>query len=69
MFGADGGVIVLPAASWSGQSDLIRTLRTAFAESDAPDLQLVDLAIAENGVADQNLESQDVVHQLSLIHL
>ena len=63
MFDADGGVIVLPEASWSGRSDLIRTLRTAFAQSDAPDLQLVDLAIAEDGVADQNLEGQDVVHQ------
>ena len=37
------------------RNDLIRTLRTAFDESDAPDLQLVDLAIAENGVADQDV--------------
>ena len=43
MFNAGGGVIVLPEASWTGRSDLIRILRTAFDESDAPDLQLVDL--------------------------
>ncbi|MCH9707430.1 MAG: hypothetical protein GKR85_11420 [Candidatus Nanopelagicales bacterium] len=55
MFDAGGGVIVLPEASWSGRSDLIRTLRTAFDESDAPELQLVDLAIAENGAADQGV--------------
>ena len=55
MFDAGGGVIVLPEASWTGRNDLIRTLRTAFDESDAPDLQLVDLAIAENGVADQDV--------------
>ena len=55
MFDAGGGVIVLPEASWRGRCDLIRTLRTAFDESDAPDLQLVDLAIAENGVADQDV--------------
>ena len=55
MFDADGGVIVLPEASWSGRSDLIRTLRTASQESDAQDLQLVDLAVAENGVAHQNV--------------
>ena len=45
----------MPEASWTGRNDLIRTLRTAFDESDAPDLQLVDLAIAENGVADQDV--------------
>ena len=55
MFDAGGGVIVLPEASWTGRNDLIRTLRTAFDESDAPDLQLVDLAIAENGVTDQDV--------------
>ena len=55
MFDAGGGVIVLPEASWTGRNDLIRTLRTAFDESDAPDLQLVDLAIAEKGVADQDV--------------
>ena len=55
MFDAGGSVIVLPEASWSARSDLIRTLRTAFDESDTPDLQLVDLAIAENGVADRNV--------------
>lgn len=55
MFDAGGGVIVLPEASWTGRNDLIRTLRTAFDESDAPDLQLVDLAIAENGGADQDV--------------
>jgi hypothetical protein len=55
MFDAGGGVIVLPEASWTGRNDLIRTLRTAFDESDAPDLQLVDLAIAENGVANQDV--------------
>ena len=55
MFDAGGGVIVLPEASWTGRNDLIRTLRTAFDESDPPDLQLVDLAIAENGVADQDV--------------
>ena len=55
MFDAGGGVIVLPEASWTGRNDLIRTLRTAFDESDAPELQLVDLAIAENGVADQDV--------------
>lgn len=55
MFDAGGGVIVLPEASWRGRSDLIRTLRTAFDESDAPDLQLVDLAIAKNGDADQDV--------------
>ena len=55
MFDAGGGVIVLPEASWRGRSDLIRTLRTAFDESDASDLQLVDLAIAENGGADQDV--------------
>ena len=55
MFDAGGGVIVLPEASWTGRNDPIRTLRTAFDESDAPDLQLVDLAIAENGVADQDV--------------
>ena len=37
------------------RNDLIRTLRTAFDESDPPDLQLVDLAIAENGGADQDV--------------
>ena len=55
MFDAGGGVIVLPEASWTGRNDLIRTLRTAFDESDPPDLQLVDLAIAENGGADQDV--------------
>ncbi|MGB0244544.1 MAG: hypothetical protein ACPGCP_05825 [Candidatus Nanopelagicales bacterium] len=55
MFDAGGGVIVLPEASWRGRSDLIRTLRTAFDESDASDLQLVDLAIAKNGDADQDV--------------
>lgn len=55
MFDAGGGVIVLPEASWRGRSDLIRTLRTAFDESESPDLQLVDLAIAESGGADQNV--------------
>lgn len=55
MFDAGGGVIVLPEASWRGRSDLIRTLRTAFNESDAPDLQLVDLAIAKNGGADHDV--------------
>lgn len=55
MFDAGGGVIVLPEASWRGRSDLIRTLRTAFDESAAPDLQLVDLAIAKNGDADQDV--------------
>ena len=60
MFDAGGGVIVLPEASWTGRNDLIRTLRTAFDESDAPDLQLVDLAIAKNGGADQDVAHQDV---------
>ena len=60
MFDAGGGVIVLPEASWRGRSDLIRTLRTAFDESDGPDLQLVDLAIAKNGGADQDVAHQDV---------
>ena len=55
MFDAGGGVIVLPEASWRGRSDLIRTLRTAFDESDASDLQLVDLAIAKNGDTDQDV--------------
>ena len=55
MFNAGGGVIVLPEASGTGRNDLIRTLRTAFEESDPPDLQLVDLAIAENGGADQDV--------------
>ena len=55
MFDAGGGVIVLPEASWTGRNDLIRSLRTAFDESDPPDLQLVDLAMAENGVADQDV--------------
>ena len=55
MFDTGGSVIVLPEASWSARSDLIRTLRTAFDESDTPDLQLVDLAIAENGVADRDV--------------
>ncbi|MEL0147634.1 MAG: hypothetical protein VW937_04205 [Actinomycetota bacterium] len=55
MFDAGGGVIVLPEASWRGRSDLIRTLRTAFDESDASDLQLVDLAIAKNGGADHDV--------------
>lgn len=55
MFDAGGGVIVLPEASWTGRNDLIRTLRTAFDESESPDLQLVDLAIAESGGADQNV--------------
>ena len=60
MFDAGGGVIVLPEASWGGRNDLIRTLRTAFDVSDAPDLQLVDLAIAENGGADQDVAHQNV---------
>ena len=60
MFDAGGGVIVLPEASWRGRSDLIRTLRTAFDESESPDLQLVDLAIAESGGADQDVAHQDV---------
>ncbi len=60
MFGAGGGVIVLPEASWTGRSDLIRTLRTAFDESAAPDLQLVDLAIAKNGGADHDVAHQNV---------
>jgi len=55
MFDAGGGVIVLPEALWRGRSDLIRTLRTAFDESAAPDLQLVDLAIAKNGGADHDV--------------
>ena len=55
MFDAGGGVIVLPEAAWTGRNDLIRTLRIALDESDAPDLQLVDLAIAEDGVADQDV--------------
>ena len=55
MFDAGGGVIVLPEASWRGRSDLIRTLRTAFDESEPPDLQLVDLAIAESGGTDQDV--------------
>lgn len=55
MFDAGGGVIVLPEASWGGRNDLIRTLRTAFDESAAPDLQLVDLAIAKNGGADHDV--------------
>ena len=55
MFDAGGGAIVLPEASWRGRSDLIRTLRTAFDESESPDLQLVDLAIAESGGADQDV--------------
>ena len=55
MFDAGGGVIVLPEASWRGRSDLIRTLRTAFDESAAPDLQLVPLAIAKNGGADHDV--------------
>ena len=55
MFDAGGGVIVLPEASWTGRRDLIRTLRTAFDESESPDPQLVDLAIAESGGADQNV--------------
>ncbi|NDH17859.1 MAG: hypothetical protein EBY51_00500 [Actinobacteria bacterium] len=55
MFDAGGGVIVLPEESWNGRNDLIRTLRTAFNESDAPDLQLVDLAIAKNGGADHDV--------------
>jgi hypothetical protein len=60
MFDEGGGVIVLPEASWGGRNDLIRTLRTAFDVSDAPDLQLVDLAIAENGGADQDVAHQNV---------
>ena len=60
MFDAGGGVIVLPEASWTGRSDLLRILRTAFDESDAPHLQLVDLAIAESGVADQDVAHQSV---------
>ena len=60
MFDAGGGVIVLPEASWGGRNDLIRTLRTAFDVSDAPDIQLVDLAIAENGGADQDVAHQNV---------
>ena len=60
MFDAGGGVIVLPEASWGGRNDLIRTLRTAFDASDAPDLQLADLAIAENGGADQDVAHQNV---------
>ena len=60
MFDAGGGVIVLPEASWRGRNDLIQTLRTAFDESDAPDLQLVDLAITESGVADQDVAHQNV---------
>ncbi|NDA49144.1 MAG: hypothetical protein EBY60_01695 [Actinobacteria bacterium] len=63
MFDAGGGVIVLPEASWRGRSDLIRTLRTAFDESAAPDLQLVDLAIAKNGGADHDVAHQNVAHQ------
>jgi len=55
MLDAGGGVIVLPEALWRGRSDLIRTLRTAFDESAAPDLQLVDLAIAKNGGADHDV--------------
>ena len=55
MFDPGGGVIVLPEESWNGRNDLIRTLRTAFNESDAPDLQLVDLAIAKNGGADHDV--------------
>ena len=60
MFDAGGGVIVLPEESWNGRNDLIRTLRTAFDESESPDLQLVDLAMAENGGADQDVAHQDV---------
>ena len=60
MFDAGGGVIVLPEESWNGRNDLIRTLRTAFNESDAPDLQLVDLAMAESGGADQDVAHQGV---------
>ena len=60
MFDAGGGVIVLPEESWNGRNDLIRTLRTAFNESDAPDLQLVDLAMAENGGADQDVAHRNV---------
>ena len=60
MFNAGGGVIVLPEASWTGRSDLLRILRTAFDESDAPHLQLVDLAIAESGVADQDVAHQNI---------
>ena len=60
MFDAGGGVIVLPEESWNGRNDLIRTLRTALDESDSPDLQLVDLAIAESGGADQDVAHQDV---------
>ncbi|NDA11314.1 MAG: hypothetical protein EBZ15_01575 [Actinobacteria bacterium] len=55
MFDAGGGAIILPEESWNGRNDLIRTLRTAFNESDAPDLQLVDLAIAKNGGADHDV--------------
>ena len=50
----------MPEASWGGRNDLIRTLRTAFDVSDAPDIQLVDLAIAENGGADQDVAHQNV---------
>ena len=60
MFDAGGGVIVLPEASWTKRNDLIRTLRTAFDEPDAPDLQLVDLAIADSGGPDQDVADQDV---------
>ena len=60
MFDAGGGVIVLPEASWRGRSDLTRTLRTAFDESDAPHLQLVDLAIAESGVTDEGVAHQNI---------
>jgi len=60
MFDAGGGVIVLPEASWGGRNYLIRSLRTAFDVSDAPDIQLVDLAIAENGGADQDVAHQNV---------
>ena len=60
MFNAGGGVIVLPEASWTGRSDLLRILRTAFDESDAPHLQLVDLAIAESGVTDEGVAHQNI---------
>ena len=60
MFDAGGGVIVLPEVSWTGRNDLIRTLLTAFDESDASDLQLVDLAIADSGGPDQDVADQDV---------